>query len=160
MTADWNDGEVTTSEPVLDVMHRLLDLKNLPIVDINVELYASSEKRNKIQVLPTPESPIMSNLKRWSYVFAMLVCSSTSTDRKHPYLHMADDVMFLERQRAIADVLRWDRVWRRERWKKRVQGNRRRVVSKSLDTPSDSAHNPFAPLTRPLSLQSILGPPS
>lgn len=41
-----------------------LCLLDLPIVDINVVLNASSENRNNIQVLPTPESPINSNLKR------------------------------------------------------------------------------------------------
>jgi len=44
-----------------------------PIVEINVELYASSENRNKIHVLPTPESPISSNLNKWSYVFAIII---------------------------------------------------------------------------------------
>lgn len=36
----------------------------LPIVDMNVELKVSSENRNNIQVLPTPESPIKSNLNK------------------------------------------------------------------------------------------------
>ena len=44
----------------------------LPMVEINVELKASSENLTKIQVLPTPLSPISSNLKRKSYVFAMM----------------------------------------------------------------------------------------
>lgn len=39
---------------------------NPPIVEMNVELNASSEKRNSTQVLPTPESPIKSSLKRKS----------------------------------------------------------------------------------------------
>lgn len=37
---------------------------HLPMVDINVVLNASSEKRNKMQVFPTPLSPISNNLKR------------------------------------------------------------------------------------------------
>ena len=36
----------------------------LPIVEIKVESNALSEKRNKISVFPTPESPIRSTLKR------------------------------------------------------------------------------------------------
>lgn len=34
------------------------------MVEMKVVLNASSEKRNKIQVFPTPESPINSNLNR------------------------------------------------------------------------------------------------
>ena len=41
----------------------------LPIVEINVVEKASSENLNNIQVLPTPESPISSNLNNRSYVF-------------------------------------------------------------------------------------------
>ena len=37
---------------------------DLPIVEINVALKASSENLNKTQVLPTPESPMSNNLKR------------------------------------------------------------------------------------------------
>ena len=37
---------------------------NLPIVEINVELKASSENLNKTHVLPTPESPINSSLNK------------------------------------------------------------------------------------------------
>ena len=39
-------------------------LSNLPIVDMNVALKASSENRNNTQVFPTPESPISSSLNR------------------------------------------------------------------------------------------------
>ena len=42
-----------------------------PIVEIKVELKASSANLNRTQVFPTPESPISNNLKRWSYVFAI-----------------------------------------------------------------------------------------
>lgn len=37
---------------------------NSPMVDMNVVLNASSENRNKMQVLPTPESPINNNLNK------------------------------------------------------------------------------------------------
>ena len=43
----------------------------LPMVEINVELKASSENLTRIQVLPTPLSPINSSLNRKSYVFAI-----------------------------------------------------------------------------------------
>ena len=42
----------------------LQGLSNLPIVDMNVALKASSENRNNTQVFPTPESPISSSLNR------------------------------------------------------------------------------------------------
>ncbi len=38
--------------------------QNVPIVEINVELKASSENLNRTQVFPTPESPINSNLNK------------------------------------------------------------------------------------------------
>ena len=51
-----------------------------PIVDMNVVLKASSENRNKMQVLPTPESPINNNLKSKSYdFFAMVSLYHTDT---------------------------------------------------------------------------------
>lgn len=36
----------------------------VPIVEMNVELKASSENLNRTQVFPTPESPINSNLNK------------------------------------------------------------------------------------------------
>lgn len=48
---------------------RLFCLSPSPIVEINVVEKASSEKRNSIQVLPTPESPMRSSLNSRSYVF-------------------------------------------------------------------------------------------
>jgi len=36
----------------------------VPIVDMNVELNASSENRNNMHVLPTPESPISNSLNK------------------------------------------------------------------------------------------------
>lgn len=38
--------------------------KALPMVEIKVELKASSENLNRTQVFPTPESPINSNLNK------------------------------------------------------------------------------------------------
>lgn len=38
--------------------------RGLPIVEMNVVLKASSEKRNSTHVFPTPESPINSNLNK------------------------------------------------------------------------------------------------
>ena len=38
-----------------------------PIVDMNVDVNASSENRNKMHVSPTPESPINNNLNDKSY---------------------------------------------------------------------------------------------
>lgn len=38
--------------------------QNVPIVEINVELKASSENLKRTQVFPTPESPIKSNLNK------------------------------------------------------------------------------------------------
>lgn len=37
---------------------------NSPIVDMNVVLKASSENRKRMQVFPTPESPINNNLNK------------------------------------------------------------------------------------------------
>lgn len=39
------------------------------MVEINVVVNASSENRNRMHVLPTPESPISNNLNSRSYVF-------------------------------------------------------------------------------------------
>lgn len=44
----------------------VLILKSMPIVEMNVDVNASSEKRKSIQVLPTPESPISNNLNNKS----------------------------------------------------------------------------------------------
>ena len=42
------------------------------MVEINVELKASSENLTSIHVLPTPLSPIRRSLKRKSYVLAII----------------------------------------------------------------------------------------
>ena len=44
----------------------LFVVSNLPMVEINVVLKASSENLNNKQVFPTPESPINSNLNKRS----------------------------------------------------------------------------------------------
>lgn len=73
MYALWNVWLVTDSSAYCCFWSRIRGTDNdksmyvhlhSPIVDINVVLNASSENRNNIQVLPTPESPINSNLKR------------------------------------------------------------------------------------------------
>lgn len=46
------------------------------MVEMNVVEKASSENRNKMQVLPTPESPMSSSLNRRSYVFLAIVLDS------------------------------------------------------------------------------------
>lgn len=43
------------------------------MVEIKVDVNASSENRNRMQVFPTPESPIRSSLKSKSYVFLAIV---------------------------------------------------------------------------------------
>lgn len=66
-------------QPSMVVVHWNLDLSrlalqhNLPMVDINVEVNASSENRNSIQVFPTPESPISNSLNNRSYVFLAII---------------------------------------------------------------------------------------
>lgn len=44
----------------------VLILKSIPIVEMNVDVNASSENRKRMQVFPTPESPINSNLNNKS----------------------------------------------------------------------------------------------
>lgn len=39
-------------------------IRNSPMVEMNVVLKASSENRKRMQVFPTPESPISSNLNK------------------------------------------------------------------------------------------------
>ena len=48
----------------------------LPIVEMNVVLKASSEKRKRRQVFPTPESPINNSLNNKSYVFFAIVTTA------------------------------------------------------------------------------------
>ena len=59
--------------PMVFIISRLTD--NIPIVEMNVVLKASSEKRKRRQVLPTPESPINKSLKSKSYVFFAMTWS-------------------------------------------------------------------------------------
>lgn len=54
----------------------------LPMVEIKVVLKASSEKRKRTQVLPTPESPIRSSLKSRSYVFFAIGRSGSGARRR------------------------------------------------------------------------------
>lgn len=57
----------------------------LPMVDINVDVNASSEKRNSMQVFPTPESPISRSLKSKSYVFFAISRYGTRTTHAHTH---------------------------------------------------------------------------
>lgn len=56
----------------------------LPMVEIKVVLKASSEKRKRTQVFPTPESPIRSSLKSRSYVFFAIGRSGSGARRWRP----------------------------------------------------------------------------
>lgn len=56
----------------------------LPMVEIKVVLKASSEKRKRTQVFPTPESPIRSSLKSRSYVFFAIGRSGSGSRRRRP----------------------------------------------------------------------------
>lgn len=49
--------------------HEITHDRNLPMVEMKVVLKASSENRKSMHVLPTPESPISSNLNNKSYAF-------------------------------------------------------------------------------------------
>ena len=48
----------------MDIPKLLLIEPVIPIVDMNVELNASSENRNSMHVFPTPESPMSNSLNR------------------------------------------------------------------------------------------------
>lgn len=52
-----------------DVLQEDNQAQNLPIVEIKVDVKASSENRNRMHVFPTPESPISRSLNNRSYVF-------------------------------------------------------------------------------------------
>lgn len=54
------------------------------MVEIKVVLKASSEKRKRTQVFPTPESPIRSSLKSRSYVFFAIGRSGSGSRRRRP----------------------------------------------------------------------------
>lgn len=54
------------------------------MVEIKVVLKASSEKRKRTQVFPTPESPIRSSLKSRSYVFFAIGRSGSGARRRRP----------------------------------------------------------------------------
>lgn len=60
---------LNTHTPSIMILRRRSLERYVPIVLIKVLVKASSEKRNKMQVFPTPESPISSNLNSRSYVF-------------------------------------------------------------------------------------------
>lgn len=52
------------------------------MVEMKVVLKASSEKRNRTQVFPTPESPIRSSLNSKSYVFFAIEKDYVDRDKK------------------------------------------------------------------------------
>lgn len=54
------------------------------MVEIKVVLKASSEKRKRTHVFPTPESPIRSSLKSRSYVFFAIGRSGSGARRRRP----------------------------------------------------------------------------
>lgn len=53
----------------------------IPIVEMNVALKASSLKRYKIHVLPTPLSPINKSLNNRSYCFFAILFIQTCEDQ-------------------------------------------------------------------------------
>lgn len=87
----WNKGVYYGKQDVwskrkglqLQRSHTILP-QVLPMVEIKVVLKASSEKRKRTQVFPTPESPIRSSLKSRSYVFFAIGRSGSGSRRRRP----------------------------------------------------------------------------
>lgn len=70
-------------------------LKSIPMVDMKVVLNAASLKRNNTHVLPTPESPISSNLNRQSYVLAIAQKSTHSLQQRRQVRRVHVDAQVL-----------------------------------------------------------------
>lgn len=74
------------------------------MVDINVVVKASSENLNKIQVFPTPESPISRSLNNRSYVFFAIFVYIFDFDVSNPKSGVEVD-MFILFHKTICYVL-------------------------------------------------------
>lgn len=101
------------------------------MVDMNVVVNASSENRNRMHVLPTPESPISNSLNNRSYVFLAMVARAESrrggtscNNRSRPSLHFVCERSAI--RRAHTGGTAWNRHGlRRSKYQRKSVGQAR-----------------------------------